>query len=229
MAGGLPIRRAGRCCSSTRGRAAARPHTPGSPSGRAKRGSRLPSSPRARTWTRWPGKPWRLVQTRSGWPVATGRCGRGRSGGCARDPVCVRSGRDAQPLRARRGGGPARRGRRSRRVHRRGGAPDRRGRGERPRIPQQRLAGGSTETRFAARPTATPPGRAWSAPRLEVSAPEPVHAGVDGEAVELSPPLQFAIRPAALQVRISSRHPGASPSARLRLPGHPPRCQGRRG
>jgi len=74
-----------------------------------------------------------------------------------------------------------------------------------------------------------PPGRAWSAPRLEVSAPEPVHAGIDGEAVELSPPLRFAIRPAALRVRISSRHPGASPSARLRLPGHPPRFQGRSG
>jgi len=74
-----------------------------------------------------------------------------------------------------------------------------------------------------------PPGRAWSAPRLEVSAPEPVHAGVDGEAVELSPPLRFAIRPAALRVRISSRHPGASPSARLRQPGHPPRSQGTRG
>jgi diacylglycerol kinase family enzyme len=73
-----------------------------------------------------------------------------------------------------------------------------------------------------------PPGRAWSAPRLEASAPEPVHAGVDGEAVELSPPLRFAIRPAALRVRISPRHPGASPSARLRLPGHPPRSQGRR-
>jgi diacylglycerol kinase family enzyme len=74
-----------------------------------------------------------------------------------------------------------------------------------------------------------PPGRAWSAPRVEVSASEPVHAGVDGEAVELSPPLRFAIRPAVLRVRISSRHPGASPSARLRLPGHPPRSQGRRG
>ncbi len=74
-----------------------------------------------------------------------------------------------------------------------------------------------------------PPGRAWSAPRLEVSAPELVHAGVDGEAVDLDPPLRFAIRPAALRVRISSRHPGASPSARLRLPGHPPRSQGRTG
>ena len=62
------------------------------------------------------------------------------------------------------------------------------------------------------------PGRAWSAPRLEVSAPGPVHAGIDGEGVELSPPLVFAIRPAALRVRISPRHPGASPSARLHLP-----------
>jgi diacylglycerol kinase family enzyme len=69
------------------------------------------------------------------------------------------------------------------------------------------------------------PGRAWDTPRLEVSAPAPVHAGVDGEAADLSPPLRFAIRPAALRVRISSRHPGASPSARLRLPGQPSRGQ----
>jgi diacylglycerol kinase family enzyme len=67
------------------------------------------------------------------------------------------------------------------------------------------------------------PGRAWSAPQLEVSVPAPVHAGIDGEAVDLSPPLLFAIRPAALRVRISRHHPGASPSARLRVPGHPPR------
>ena len=67
------------------------------------------------------------------------------------------------------------------------------------------------------------PGRAWTAPRLEVSAPAAVHAGVDGESVDLSPPLRFAIRPAALRIRISSRHPGASPSARPHLPGPPPR------
>src|SRR5690348_11320944 len=66
------------------------------------------------------------------------------------------------------------------------------------------------------------PGRAWSAPRLEVTAPAPVHAGIDGEAVDLEPPLRFASRPASLRVRISPRHPGASPSARLSLPGQPP-------
>ena len=66
------------------------------------------------------------------------------------------------------------------------------------------------------------PGRAWSAPRLEISAPAPVHAGVDGEAVDLDPPLRFASCPASLRVRISPRHPGASPSALLHLPGCPP-------
>jgi diacylglycerol kinase family enzyme len=61
-----------------------------------------------------------------------------------------------------------------------------------------------------------PPGRAWTAPNFEIFAPGPVHAGVDGEAVLLSAPLRFATRPAVLRVRISPRHPGASPSARLR-------------
>jgi diacylglycerol kinase family enzyme len=55
-----------------------------------------------------------------------------------------------------------------------------------------------------------PPGRAWTAPRLEVNTPEPVHAGVDGEAVELSPPLRFAIRPAAC----GSGSPRATPAPR---------------
>lgn len=47
------------------------------------------------------------------------------------------------------------------------------------------------------------PGRAWTAPTLEVSAPAVVHAGIDGEAVELDPPLRFTIRPAALRVRVA--------------------------
>jgi hypothetical protein len=76
--------------------------------------------------------------------------------------------------------------------------------------------------------TSLGPGRAWTAPRLEVSAPAAVPAGVDGEAVDLSPPLRFAIRLAPLRVRISSRHPGASPSARLHLPGPPPPPRGNR-
>ena len=59
------------------------------------------------------------------------------------------------------------------------------------------------------------PGRAWTATSVEVHGPAPVHAGIDGEAGELSTPLDFQILPAALRVRISHRHPGVSPSGRL--------------
>lgn len=64
-----------------------------------------------------------------------------------------------------------------------------------------------------------PPGRAWSTLHLQVQASGAVHAGIDGEAVELVGPLAFAVRPAALRVRISARHPGAPPSARIPRPG----------
>jgi diacylglycerol kinase family enzyme len=49
-------------------------------------------------------------------------------------------------------------------------------------------------------------GRAWTASRLDVGAGGPVHAGRDGEAITLDPPLNFAIRPGALRVRIARRH-----------------------
>ena len=48
-----------------------------------------------------------------------------------------------------------------------------------------------------------------------VGAPGEVNAGRDGEAALLEAPMRFAIRPLALRVRISARHPGASPSAQL--------------
>jgi diacylglycerol kinase family enzyme len=73
-----------------------------------------------------------------------------------------------------------------------------------------------------------PPGRAWRAPHLLVQAPATVSAGIDGEAVELIAPLAFSIRPAALRVRISARHPGASPSARAASTPVAPRASGRR-
>jgi diacylglycerol kinase family enzyme len=69
--------------------------------------------------------------------------------------------------------------------------------------------------RFGRRPR----GRAWSTPRLEMDAAALLHAGIDGEAVDLTPPLEFVIRPAALRVRISSRHPGVPPPGRPPLPG----------
>jgi diacylglycerol kinase family enzyme len=45
--------------------------------------------------------------------------------------------------------------------------------------------------------------RTWTAKQLEVNATAPVHAGIDGEAIDLSSPLRFAIRPRALRVRLS--------------------------
>ncbi len=52
--------------------------------------------------------------------------------------------------------------------------------------------------------------RAWTGTQVEVNADALVHAGVDGEAVTLSPPLRFTIRPRVLRVLISPSHPGAS-------------------
>ena len=51
-------------------------------------------------------------------------------------------------------------------------------------------------------------GRTWTAKQLEVMATAPVHAGIDGEPVELDSPLRFVIRPGTLRVRISSSHAG---------------------
>jgi diacylglycerol kinase family enzyme len=47
-----------------------------------------------------------------------------------------------------------------------------------------------------------PPGRGWTAHSLDVTAPEPLGAGVDGEAIQLEPPIHFTMRPRALRVRI---------------------------
>jgi diacylglycerol kinase family enzyme len=53
----------------------------------------------------------------------------------------------------------------------------------------------------------------WTASAFEMQADERVPAGIDGEAVQLDPPLRFTIRSRALRVRIAPDHPGASPSA----------------
>ena len=55
--------------------------------------------------------------------------------------------------------------------------------------------------------------RQWTTPAFQIDAKGPVPAGIDGEAVQLEPPLRFRIRPRALRVRVAPSHPGASPSA----------------
>jgi diacylglycerol kinase family enzyme len=77
-----------------------------------------------------------------------------------------------------------------------------------PRAPGTRpaLDGGQLGVVVLDRPTPAPgrtSARTWTVKQLEVIATALVHAGIDGEAVKLSPPLHFVIRPAALRVRIS--------------------------
>jgi diacylglycerol kinase family enzyme len=87
-----------------------------------------------------------------------------------------------------------------------------RGSATRPRLDTGRLGVVVLE-----RPVAPPrrPDHAWTAPSLSVEAPATVDAGVDGEAISLAPPLRFETRHLGLRVRISSHHPGVSPSGRL--------------
>ena len=83
--------------------------------------------------------------------------------------------------------------------------------GSRPRLDTGRLG-----IMVLDRPDAKrPPVSVWNAPSIEIASTAPLPAGLDGEAVTLLPPLRCTTRPAALRVRISHHHPGASPSALL--------------
>jgi diacylglycerol kinase family enzyme len=69
-----------------------------------------------------------------------------------------------------------------------------------------RLDSGLLGVILLAEPGTTPaPLRAWSATSLTVDAPGTVHAGIDGEAVDLSPPLELRIVPRGLRARIPAR------------------------
>jgi diacylglycerol kinase family enzyme len=57
--------------------------------------------------------------------------------------------------------------------------------------------------------------RQWQQPTFTVDADDPVPVGIDGEALHLVPPLEFASMPEALAVRIAPGHPGASPSTEV--------------
>jgi diacylglycerol kinase family enzyme len=47
-------------------------------------------------------------------------------------------------------------------------------------------------------------GHTWTATHLELTAADAIHAGIDGEAVVLTPPLRFAIRSRSLRVLLPS-------------------------
>jgi diacylglycerol kinase family enzyme len=69
-----------------------------------------------------------------------------------------------------------------------------------------RLDGGELGIIVLDRPHAVPePRPAWTATRVEVAGPAPAHAGIDGEAVDLTPPLRFVTLPGALRVRVPAQ------------------------
>jgi diacylglycerol kinase family enzyme len=81
------------------------------------------------------------------------------------------------------------------------------GSGTRPRMDERRLGVAAVE--------ASGRGKLleWSPEEFSVGSVDDVSAGIDGEAVKLTPPVTFRMRPAALRVRIAPAHAGASPSA----------------
>ena len=53
----------------------------------------------------------------------------------------------------------------------------------------------------------------WTAAGFTVDSLSPIEAGIDGEALVLEPPLEFASMPGALRVRLPRHAPGLSPAA----------------
>jgi diacylglycerol kinase family enzyme len=71
---------------------------------------------------------------------------------------------------------------------------------------------------IAALTTATPAlyegYKTWSAPAFEVTSAAPIAVGLDGESLEMDPPLVFSSRPGVLRLRLPLSAIGYSPAAR---------------
>jgi diacylglycerol kinase family enzyme len=81
------------------------------------------------------------------------------------------------------------------------------------------LVGEAAPSRFLGALSAGHPERysgfqTWTAISFEVQSGGPVPVGLDGETLEIDPPLQFTVRPHALRVRLAPGAIGASPAAR---------------
>jgi hypothetical protein len=66
----------------------------------------------------------------------------------------------------------------------------------------------------AGRPDRFPGFIAWEARTFEVDSGDLIHAGFDGEALLLTPPLRCTIQPGALRIRLPQHASGLSPAAR---------------
>jgi hypothetical protein len=54
----------------------------------------------------------------------------------------------------------------------------------------------------------------WSGPDFVIDSGGPVAVGLDGEAMDMDPPLRFSIRPHVLRIRLAHSAIGYSPAAR---------------
>jgi diacylglycerol kinase family enzyme len=66
----------------------------------------------------------------------------------------------------------------------------------------------------AGRPERFPGFIAWEARTFEVDSGDLIQAGIDGEALQMTPPLQCTIQPGALRIRLPQHASGLSPAAR---------------
>jgi diacylglycerol kinase family enzyme len=66
----------------------------------------------------------------------------------------------------------------------------------------------------AGRPERLPGYNAWEPLTFEVDSGDCVDAGIDGESLQVTPPLRFTIRPGALRIRLPRHASGVSPAAR---------------
>ncbi|MCE0768231.1 diacylglycerol kinase [Pseudonocardia kujensis] len=66
----------------------------------------------------------------------------------------------------------------------------------------------------AGRPEHFPGYVAWTPSTFEVTSDALINAGIDGEALQIAPPLRFTSRPAALHIRLPRHASGLSPAAR---------------
>lgn len=81
------------------------------------------------------------------------------------------------------------------------------------RLPDQPAVAAFRRAAGTTAPDRVPGYRAWETASFTVDAGGPVDAGIDGEAVRLTPPLVFTARPGALRVRLPEGA-GPSPAAR---------------
>jgi diacylglycerol kinase family enzyme len=81
-------------------------------------------------------------------------------------------------------------------------------------VPDGASAARAISAMTTARPELYPGYRTWSSPEFEVTSGGPIAVGLDGEALEMDPPLVFRSRPGVLRLRLPERAIGYSPAAR---------------